>query len=831
MKFLNLAWRNVRRHRRRTIITIAAISVGLAALTFLWAFIDGANHQMIDNTTRYFAGDLQVHSRGYHDDPSFDRLMPDAADVLTRVRSSGDVIAASPRLEGKALASSGEQSRGVTLAGIDVDSEQRVTSLGTAVVKGRSLTPEERGVLVGEQLADALGIKLGDDLVLLGQGADGSIASDRLPVRGIFRTKIDDLDGWIVVTTLATARDFYSAPDGVTGVAARLADRERLALVSAALARTIGRDHEVIGWQVLLPMVAVSVRYHEVTGFVVLLIFFVLVAASVVNPVLVGVLERTREFGMLLGLGMSPVRLLRLVLYEAALLGIAGVIIGNALGIAVTAYFARRGIDLGAFEAGLRTMPGLADVIYPTLRLSRSIPISLLVFVTSCLAALYPALKAARLDPVEAMRGGSKGRVFTLLRGGVASARIPVFALIAARNVLRNPRRTAITVGGTAFAIAAFVFLFGYYDGFGEQIVDTSTRYLTGHIQIEQRGFRDNYSAERSIGDAGPILQQVRRLPGVVAAPRVQAQALVSTATKSKGILLIGVDPDAERGVTFIHQAVRVGKYLQRGSTGDIVIGSKLSRDLQLTIGDRIVVTTQSKDGEIATAAYRIQGIFQTESSAYDGTIAFITLDAAQRLIGLGSGVSTINLRLADSSALDSTTHHLEAGVLSGDLVAARWQDLLPQIDEMVRVIRVFRAVVLTIIFLIVALAVMNTVYMAVTERTREFGIMLALGTAPGEVVRLVLYETSFLMIISLAIGYAVGAAIVVYFGSHGIDLSAFFKDYSAIPGLTGVAHPLLIVSNIVLPGALLFAASIIVSLLPARHAAALDPAVAFRHA
>ena len=831
MTFLSLALRNVRRHRRRTVITIAAISVGLAALTFLWAFIDGANHQMIDNTTRYLAGDLQVHARGFHEDPSFDRLMPDSASVLEQVRSNPEVVAASARLEGKALASSGDESRGITLVGVDVESERRVTNLAAAIVRGSNLSPATRGVLVGEQLADALHIRVGDELVLLGQGADGSIASDRLTVQGVFRTKIDDLDGWIVITNLSTARDFYSAPDGVTAIAAKLADRDRLAIVSTQLERITGADHEVIGWQELLPMVAVSVRYHEVTGFVVLLIFFVLVAASVVNPVLVGVLERTREFGMLLGLGMSPARLLRLVLYEAALLGVAGVIIGNVLGIAITAYFARKGIDLGAFEAGLRTMPGLADVIYPTLRLGRSIPISVLVFATSCMAALYPAIKAARLEPVEAMRGGPKGRVFTLLRGGVASARIPVFPLIAARNVLRNPRRTAITVGGTAFAIAAFVFLFGYYDGFGEQIVDTSTRYLTGHIQIERRGFRDNYSAERSIADSSRILQAVQGLPGVAAAPRVQAHALVSTATKSKGVLLMGVDPDAERRVTFIEQAVRSGSYLQRGANGDIIIGSKLAKDLQLSVGDRVVVTTQARDGEIATAAYRVRGIFQTESSAYDGTIAFINLDAAQKLLALGSGISTINLRLADPATLDATSRDLESRILGGDLVAARWQELLPQIDEMVRVIRVFRAVVLTIIFLIVALAVMNTVYMAVTERTREFGIMMALGTTPAAVVRLVLYEKSLLMIIALAIGYAAGEAIVSYFGVRGIDLSAFFKDYSAIPGLTGVAHPVLVVSNIVLPGVLLFAASIVVSLLPARRAAALDPAAAFRHA
>lgn len=829
----SLGWRNVLRNRRRSLITIASIAVGVAALTFLWGFVDGMNRQMVENTTRYFAGDVQVHLKGYHGDPSLDRAIGAADPLLDALRGDPAVAAASPRLEGKALASRGDKSRGVMVVGVDPAIEPSVTDLFKAVIDGAALdSGTAGGVLIGEKLAESLDVKAGQDIVLVGQAYDGSVASTRLLVRGVFRTQIDELDGYLAVVPLAMMREFLVAPGGATAIALRLRDRAALAQAQATLSQRLGELYEVVGWPALLPMVAVSVRYHEVMGYVVLAIFFVVVAAGVANPVLMAVLERTREFGIMLAIGTSQARLLRLVLYEAMLLGAFGLLFGNAIGLAATATFGRLGINLSAFEAGLRTMPGLADIVYPVVQPERSLMISLLVFGITALVALYPAAKAARLDPVAAIRG-----MAAVAGAQVASrygklARAPVFMLIAARNLLRNPRRSAITVGGAAFAIVAYVFMYGYFDGFSEQIIDNATRYVTGHVQVERPGFRRDLASELALGNPKSLLESLRQVPNVeAAAPRVQAQALASSATKSEGIMLYGVDPLAERGLTFIHRAVVQGSTLETGRDRDIVLGRKLAEKLGLKLGEKVVVMAPAADGELGTAAFRIRGIFATESSSFDGAMAFITLPAAQGLLALGDRVSTVNLRLAQRDRLDDTMVQLRAISIAAGLEFAPWPEMLPQVNQMVGLIRTIRAIVLGIFLVVVALAVMNTVVMAVTERTREFGVMMALGTPPAAIVRMVLYETAALMTLASVVGYALGMTLVSYLGREGLDMSSLFKDYDAIPGLTGIAYPRLVIGSIVLPGVVLFAASVLVSLLPAMRAAGLDPSKAIRHA
>lgn len=404
--------------------------------------------------------------------------------------------------------------------------------------------------------------------------------------------------------------------------------------------------------------------------------------------------------------------------------------------------------------------------------------------------------------------------------------------LIAARNLLRNRRRTAITVGGTAFSILAYVFLFGYFDGFGEQLIDSSTRYLTGHIQLERVGFRKDFAPELALDQPDVLLERIRSAPSVTAAaPRVQAQALASTAAKSEGILLIGIDPAAERGVTFIHKTLIQGKALEAGDDRAIMIGRKLADKLRVRLGEKIVVMAQAASAELGTAAYRVSGIFATESGSFDSAMAFITLPAAQALLGLGSRVSTINIRLEDRGALSQSLAELRRRVVGLGHVFTPWQELLPQVEEMVRLNRVISYIVLAVALLVVAMAIMNTVFMAVAERTREFGVMMALGTPPAAIERMVVYETLVLMVLASLVGYGAGALLVIYFGQHGIDLSGFFRGYSAIPGLTGIVYPKLFVGHISIPAVALFAGSVLVSLYPAAKAARLDPVRAIRHA
>ena len=838
-----LAWRNVLRNRRRSIITIVSTSIGLAALTFLWGTLDGENRGMIENTTRYLASDVQVHVKGYHDDPSLDLAMTEAAPVAQAIAREPEVAASAVRLEGKALASRGDKARGILMMGVSPQDEARVTSLFKVVIAGVPLRPtDSTGALIGVKLAESLGAKVGDELVLVGQAYDGSLSSARVPVRGIFRTNIEQYDGYVAVMPLGAVREFLAAPAGATSIALRLRDRERLGVVAPRLQATLGQRYEVLGWPTLLPMVVTSVRFHEVMGYLIVSIFFAVVAAGVANPVLMAVLERTREFGVMLAVGMRPSRLLRLVLWEALILGALGVVIGNVVGLGATLYFGHAGIDLSAFQAGLSMMQGASDILRPIARVNRSVAMSALVFAIACLVALYPAVKASRLNPVDAIRGlagrsrGARRLLFRWTATHATSAKRhtwhwPVFVLIAARNILRNSRRTAITAGGASLAILGYIALVTFFDGFTEQIIDTSTRYLTGHVQIERAGFRKDFAPELALGSPDALLARLRRTPHVVgAAPRIQAQAIASSAAKSEGIALIGIDPTLERSVTFIDRTIVQGTALGTARDRDIMIGRKLADKLNVRLDEKVIITAQAAGGDLGTAAYRVSGIFATESASFDEGMAFVTLPAAQALLGLQGRVSTVNIRLDDRSATSNAVAQLRALVSAAGYSVAPWQELLPQVVDMIRFIGAIRVIIMTIILVVVAMAIMNTVYMSVAERTRELGVMMALGTRPSAIVRMVLYETGAIMVLASAVGYAASALIAAYLGRNGLDLSGFFRNYNAIPGVTGIMYPRLVLASIAGPGVALFLGSVLISVYPARSAAKLDPATAIHH-
>jgi len=323
----------------------------------------------------------------------------------------------------------------------------------------------------------------------------------------------------------------------------------------------------------------------------------------------------------------------------------------------------------------------------------------------------------------------------------------------------------------------------------------------------------------------------VRTQPGIAAAaPRVQAQALISSPTKSVGVVLYGVDPALERGLTILHRTFVEGSALEAGADRDIVIGRRLAEKLGIRLGEKLVVMAPGVAGELGTAAFRVRGIFATESSSFDGAMVFVTLPASQRMLGLGQRVSSINLRLVDRAEVDEAAAQLTPLLRTDGLVASPWPRLLPRVADMLGLVRAIRTVIVAVFFLVVALAVMNTVFMAVAERTREFGVMMALGTPPDAIVRMVIYETVALMLVASVVGYAVGAAVVSLFGNIGLDLSGFYRDYSAIPGLTGIVYPRLVAGNLVGPGVGLFLASVAVSLYPAARAARLNPTAAIRH-
>ena len=365
MAWLRLAFGNLRVNRRRTAITLLSVAVGVGGLVFLWAFIDGINAQMINNMTGYVTGDLKVHQRGFHDDREMNIALAERWNLTEEVSAVAGVAATTPRVTGHALASREDQSRALQVMGVDSATESRVTRLDRSIVRGRYL---ERGneILVGVDAAGALDVSPGDELVLVVQASDGSIGADRFEVVGVFETGIKRIDGFVAQMPLAAAQSLYAFQGRFTEIAARVQDADRLDEVVGTVGNQLrDRNVEVLGWPALMPSLVQMVAFHDAVAYIVILVVFVVVAAGIVNTILMSVLERSREFGVMMALGTPSSRIVWLVLLETTVLAGLGYLLGLVLGLSVTGYFSSNGLDFSAYIKAMDTMPGLSGIVFP----------------------------------------------------------------------------------------------------------------------------------------------------------------------------------------------------------------------------------------------------------------------------------------------------------------------------------------------------------------------------------------------------------------------------------------------------------------------------------
>ncbi len=847
--FLKLAVRGLARNRRRSLITLIAVAVGLAGLVFLWGYVGGINRQMIGNITSYLTGHVQIHQKGYHDDPTLDLAFAGPGGLAPRLAATGTVTAFAPRVEGKALASGPDKTRGVLVIGIDPVRERAVTTLARAIKQGKYLEADDpQGIVLGARVAEILRVVVGDEVTLVTQAADGSIGAGRYRVRGIFASGIDLIDGVYVFLTLPAAQELFVLEGRVTTLAARLAELDRLPATQAALARAFGPDYEVLGWERLMPALADDVEFHEMLTYIILFVVFVVVVLGLANTILMGVMERTHELGVMLALGTAPAEIARVMLYEALLLGVAGVAFGDALGMSVVAWFGSQGLDMSHYAKAVQMMPGLTGIVYPSIGGGELLMLSLLVLATTVAASVYPAWKAATLMPIAAIRGARPALRARRFRLRLPLAKGAVFARIALRAIARNPRRAALTLGALAAGLAAYLFLSALFAGFYLQMRDNATDLVTGHVQIEVKGFRDELDAKLTLARTDELLARARAQPQVAAAaPRLQAMSMAASPTQTEPVMLYGVDPGAEQTVTRLHEKIREGRYLSPANTREIVVGRKLAERLGVRLGEKIVLMAPAADGTLGSTALRIVGIFETDNDILDRNVALTTLAAARELLSvpretatapsLARGprldpigeAATLALRLTDIDAAESVATALGAQLTAPGQQIVTWKTLLPEVVQMLELIRINLAVILTVVFMVVALGVTNTLLMAVLERTREFGLQLALGTRPGLIVRTVFYESLVLGVLGIVAGFALGALIVGYYHTFGFDVAAYAAAARSIPGMTTVVYPTIVPGDVWLPALALLATSLAAALYPAWRAARLDPVTALR--
>ena len=403
--YLQLAWRNIWRNSRRTAIILTAVVIGVWSMIILGSLMRGIAVGMVKNGIATLIGHIQIHQFGYRNDPAIENSIMDPSavnSVLKRVLA--DRAQWTERVRVSAVASNAHQSTGVTLVGIDPGPEANISFIGTAVTRGHFLTADDRnGILIGEALLDKFDTKLGRKLVLMSQDTDQEIASRAFRIVGTFQAEMESTEKQFVFVLRQTSQKMLKMDKGISEISILLPEKSDIQKVYDQLTSALPSDQlEVHSWKELMPFQTAYLRILDGFMYIWYLVVFVAMGFGIVNTTLMAVYERMREFGLLKALGMKPWWILREVLTESLLLLITGLIIGNILGLLSIYALSGSGIDLSALAAGAE-YAGMTRVIYPAINLKDIAVANLVVMLLGLLVSVYPAVKAARFTPVEAL--------------------------------------------------------------------------------------------------------------------------------------------------------------------------------------------------------------------------------------------------------------------------------------------------------------------------------------------------------------------------------------------------------------------------------------------
>jgi ABC-type lipoprotein release transport system permease subunit len=398
-----LGWRNLWRQRRRNLILITTIVFAVASVVLTNALIRGFQYDMRDDAVRNLTGHIKVLAPGYRDDPSIMQGFEVGADWLPAI-ASADLMGWTERVVVPAVVMSERETRGINLVGIDPADERAISFLGDVAVTGERLTNvDDARILLGAELAEQLTTQVGRRIVVITQGADGLNREAGFRVAGLFDAEGTALEKTYVFTGRAALQRLLDT-EAVTELSFRLNDANREQAADAALSAELPAL-EVKGWRELEPMAAAMFEYVDVSILILFLIVMLALAFGLVNTLITAVMERVREFGMLRAIGMRPAQIVVQVLIESTLVMLLGVVLGLAGGLGLVAYFAD-GIDLSAFSQGME-MVGMRSRLVPRLMMDDVVIVAAISVVLGLLGSGYPAWRAVRVKPLEALRRGT----------------------------------------------------------------------------------------------------------------------------------------------------------------------------------------------------------------------------------------------------------------------------------------------------------------------------------------------------------------------------------------------------------------------------------------
>ncbi|UKJ06709.1 ABC transporter permease [Solitalea lacus] len=404
MMYLKLAWRNIWRNRRRTLITMASVFFAVMLSTLLMSLKEGTYSNMIDSMIGSYTGLGQVHAKGYWEEKSLDYSFEANEAFRSKIENTSGIKTILKRLEGVAMAASKDVTKVATVVGIDVKKESVVNKLNERVFSGVYLLPDDKAVMIGSGLAEYLNLRVNDTIVLLGQGYQGVSAAGKYPIKAIVKFGSPQLSKQLVFMPIKEVQWFYGMEGMINNLILHFDDSDDSKRVMKELRGKLGDEYEVMSWQELMPELENMIKTDKAEGYVFMFILYMVVSFGIFGTILMMLSERQREFGVLVSVGMKRLKLAIIVWLEVIVISLAGAIMGIIGALPVCYYFFANPVELGGELKEMTEEYGMEAVLRSSIEPSMFIQQASVILMISCFISIYPFIKLVRLDVINAIR-------------------------------------------------------------------------------------------------------------------------------------------------------------------------------------------------------------------------------------------------------------------------------------------------------------------------------------------------------------------------------------------------------------------------------------------
>ncbi|MGC9354601.1 MAG: ABC transporter permease [Mariniphaga sp.] len=401
---IKLAWRNLWRNRRRTLIAISSIIFSVLLASWMRSMQEGSYDSMIENVVKFYSGYLQVQDTAYWEERTLENSMEVSPELIQQIENLKDVTLVSHRLESYALAANHQHSKPAMVLGIEPEAEDRITAISKKIKAGNFLHAGDKSVILGKGLADFLNLTVGDTLVMIGQGFHGVSANGLFPITGIMEHPNQEFDKRLVLMDINTAREFYSAYGLSTSLVVMTGDHYQVDHLKNDIGNLLSPEKTVLTWVEMQPEIEQLIRSDRASGMIMLGILYLVIAFGMFSVIMMMVKERRREFGVIHAVGMKKRKMAVVVVFETLFIGIIGCTVGLVVSYLFCLWFYHNPIPLTGEMATATVQYGMEPYMFFSIQPSLFYNQMILVFFISLFIAIFPVYNIYRLKITSALR-------------------------------------------------------------------------------------------------------------------------------------------------------------------------------------------------------------------------------------------------------------------------------------------------------------------------------------------------------------------------------------------------------------------------------------------